>query len=173
VYFISSKVQFPLHQRLLISKMTGNIRCYFAGFSSEMFIIVIAVYGQPVLADAGDDFSNNLFSDLGTPFRSFAYTHPKGPNPVGSSPHLAPLIALFGEQVAKQYLSQSMHWLEHVIFGCAPLGIITAVTCAIRVTGSRQLKAVIGRARESDAQAEIEIMRLVAFIRCCYYLQKG
>jgi hypothetical protein len=73
---------------------------------------------------------------------------------------LAPLIALFGEQVAKQYLSQSLHWLEHVIFACAPLGILTAVTCAIRVAGNKSLRAVIGRAREPVAQAEIEIMRL-------------
>ena len=37
-----------------------------------------------VLADAGEDFSNNLFSDL------------------------APILALFGEEVAKQYMSYSM-----------------------------------------------------------------
>jgi len=45
-------------------------------------LLVLAVLLNPVKAeDTGDDFSNNLFSDL------------------------APLLALFGEQVAKQYVT--------------------------------------------------------------------
>ncbi|KAF8245162.1 hypothetical protein K440DRAFT_688287 [Wilcoxina mikolae CBS 423.85] len=84
-----------------------------------IFMIILSYLVPAALADQGDDFSNNLFNDL------------------------APLIALFGEQVAKQYLSQS---------------IITAITCAIRVGGSKPLRAIIGRAREPDAQAEIEVM---------------
>ena len=40
----------------------------------------------------------------------------------------------------------------------APLGIITAVVSAIRVGGPSWLKAVIGRARENRASAEIELM---------------
>ncbi|CUS14875.1 unnamed protein product, partial [Tuber aestivum] len=86
------------------------------------------------LATDGVDFSNNLFSDLG------------------------PLLALFGEQVAKQFMSQSMSWLEDVIFAMAPLGIITAITGAVRVAGPIWLKAVVGRARESGAAAEMELM---------------
>ncbi|KAI5776544.1 hypothetical protein EDC01DRAFT_699259, partial [Geopyxis carbonaria] len=85
-------------------------------------------------ADAGDDFSNNLFSDL------------------------APILALFGEQVAKQYMSQSMGWLDDVIFACAPLGILTAIVGAIRVGGPPWMKAVIGRARESEGIVEVELM---------------
>lgn len=86
---------------------------------------------------AGDteiDFSNNLLSDL------------------------APILALFGEQVAKQYMSQSMVWIEHFIFAIAPLGIITAVVSAIRVGGPGWMKAAIGRARESEGAVEIELM---------------
>jgi hypothetical protein len=157
--------------------MATNLGCHFGGAFCGTFVIIIVAYVQPVLADAGDDFSNNLFSDLGislpVPAHSFtiAFTLLEL-TWVGSLltalPHKAPLITLFGEQVAKQYLSQSMYWLEHVIFACAPLGIITAITCAIRVTGSRKLKAIIGRARETDAQAEIEIMRFVAPSSCCY-----
>lgn len=86
------------------------------------------------LADAGGDFSNNLFSDL------------------------APVLALFGEQVAKQYMSQSMSWVENVIFAMAPLGIITAMTGAIRVGGPTWMKAVIGRAREGKGVVEVELM---------------
>src|ERR1700760_2040012 len=79
------------------------------------------------LAANGVDFSNNLFSDLG------------------------PVLALFGEQVARQFMSQSMSWLEDVIFAMAPLGIITAIIGAVRVGGPNWLKAVVGRARESGA----------------------
>ncbi|KAL2198382.1 hypothetical protein P885DRAFT_33150, partial [Corynascus similis CBS 632.67] len=87
-----------------------------------------------VTAGAGDDFSNNLFSDL------------------------APLLALFGERVTMQFMSQSMGWADNITLAMAPLGIITAVVGAIRVGGPSWLKAIIGRARESHAVAEAELM---------------
>ncbi|RYP43916.1 hypothetical protein DL768_009575 [Monosporascus sp. mg162] len=87
-----------------------------------------------VLAEAGDDFSNNLFTDL------------------------APLLALFGERVTMQFMSQSMGWADNIILAMAPLGIITAIVGAIRVGGPSWLKAIIGRARESRAVAESELM---------------
>jgi len=80
------------------------------------------------------EFSSNFISDLG------------------------PLIALFGEQVTKQFMSQSMGWYDHIIFAMGPLGIITAVVGAIRVGGPNWLKAIIGRARESRGAAEMELM---------------
>ncbi|KAG0135860.1 hypothetical protein HOY82DRAFT_115539 [Tuber indicum] len=95
---------------------------------------IFLVLAPQALAAGGVDFSNNLFSDL------------------------APLLALFGEQVAKQFLSQSLSWLEDVIFAMAPLGIVTAIVSAIRVGGPGWLKAVVGRARESRAVAEVELM---------------
>ncbi|KAI5795778.1 hypothetical protein EDC01DRAFT_64217 [Geopyxis carbonaria] len=116
----------------------GNHRSFWKTFleGSTSFIrhTAFATYIKPVLADAGDDFSNNLLSDL------------------------APVLALFGEQVAKQFMSQSMLWLDNVIFACAPLGIITAVVCAIRVGGPTWMKAVIGRAREGTGVVEVELM---------------
>jgi len=72
---------------------------------------------------------------------------------------IGPLLALFGERVATQYLRHSTSKLESLIFACAPLGILTAVTSAIRVGGNRRLKAMIGRAEEPDALAEIELVR--------------
>lgn len=69
----------------------------------------------------GDDFSNNLFSDL------------------------APLLTLFGEQVTKQFLSMSLGWADNVLLAMSPLGIITIVVSAIRVGGVRRLKALVGR----------------------------
>jgi hypothetical protein len=93
------------------------------------------VLAQPVVAaDTGDDFSNNLFSDL------------------------APVLQLFGEQVAKQFMSQSLGWADNIIFAMAPLGVITAIVGAIRVAGPNWLKGIIGRARESRAAAEVELM---------------
>lgn len=38
--------------------------------------------------------------------------------------------------------------------------MVTAITCAIRVAGDKTFRAIIGRAREPRAQAEIEVMRL-------------
>jgi len=70
---------------------------------------------------AGDEFSNNLFSDL------------------------APLLTLFGEQVTKQFLSMSMGWADNVLLAMGPLGIMTVIVSAIRVGGIRQLKAIVGR----------------------------
>jgi hypothetical protein len=70
---------------------------------------------------AGDEFSNNLFSDL------------------------APLLTLFGEQVTKQFLSMSMGWADNVLLAMGPLGIMTIIVSAIRVGGVKKLKAVVGR----------------------------
>jgi hypothetical protein len=63
---------------------------------------------QPTLAGlVGEEFSNNLFSDL------------------------APLLTLFGEQVTKQFLSMSMGWADHIMLGMGPLGVLTSVVSAI------------------------------------------
>jgi len=69
----------------------------------------------------GDEFSNNLFSDL------------------------APLLTLFGEQVTKQFLSMSLGWADNILLAMGPLGIMTVIVSAIRVGGVRQLKAIVGR----------------------------
>ncbi|RYP70138.1 hypothetical protein DL771_005650 [Monosporascus sp. 5C6A] len=83
---------------------------------------------------AGDEFSNNLFSDL------------------------APLLTLFGEQVTKQFLSMSLGWADNVLLAMGPLGIITTIVSAIRVGRVKKLKAIIGRARESQSTAEQELL---------------
>ena len=51
-----------------------------------------------------------------------------------------------------------MGWPDNIILAMAPLGIITAIVGAIRVGGPSWLKAIIGRARESRAVAESELM---------------
>ena len=51
-----------------------------------------------------------------------------------------------------------MSRIEDLIFAMAPLGIITAITGAIRVGGPSYLKAIIGRAREGKGVVEVELM---------------
>ena len=86
-----------------------------------------------MLASSGSDTYNNLFSDL------------------------SPLIALFGEQVTKQFLSQSLDFGDCLVFAAAPLGILTGVVSAVRLGGYAWLRATIGRAAESRGAAGIEL----------------
>ena len=60
--------------------------------------------------------------------------------------------------------------LESLIFACAPLGILAAITSAIRIGRNQELKAMIGRAEEPDAVAEIELMRF-GLTNCCWTLE--
>jgi len=85
------------------------------------------------LAGAWNDFTNNFASDI------------------------APLVTLFGEQVTKQFLSESTGILDNIIFGVAPLGILTAVVSVIRISGWPGLKALVGRAQEPHGVAEAEL----------------
>lgn len=57
-----------------------------------------------------------------------------------------------------QFMSQSMGWADNVILAMVPLGIVTAVVGAIRVGGPAWLRALIGRARESRAIVESDLM---------------
>ncbi|KAF6810515.1 ankyrin repeat protein [Colletotrichum musicola] len=85
-------------------------------------------------ADTLDDFTNNLVSDLG------------------------PILALFGERVTMQFMSESLGFSDCVVLAMAPLGIITIIVSAIRVGGPARLKAIIGRASENKSAAEMEVM---------------
>ncbi|KAI9642631.1 hypothetical protein NHQ30_009436 [Ciborinia camelliae] len=99
----------------------------------QPLIFLLLLLASQAGAD-GTDVTNNLFSDLG------------------------PLLALFGDTFAQQFLRESFTWLDHIIFAMAPLGIITAIIGAIRVGGPPFLRAVIGRARENRASAELDFM---------------
>lgn len=99
-----------------------------------LFLILLLLHAQGASAVSGDDFTNNLVTDI------------------------APLLALFGDDVAKQFLAGSTGWADNVIFAMGALGIITAMVSAIRVGGPVWLKSIIGRARESRADVEVEIM---------------
>lgn len=96
-------------------------------------LLFLSCLAASVHADWWDDFSNNLASDL------------------------APILALFGEQVTKQFLSESTSKLDNFIFAMVPLGILTAVVSVIRVRGGSNLRAFIGRAQEGGGIAEAEL----------------
>ncbi|KAI5838701.1 hypothetical protein DFP73DRAFT_455684, partial [Morchella snyderi] len=96
--------------------------------------IIFLAFIPSARAYDGDEFTNNLFSDL------------------------APILALFGEQVTKQFLSESSGIPDCILFSMAPLGVITAIVSVIRVAGQPWLKAIVGRGKEGRAQAEIELM---------------
>ncbi|KAJ2900482.1 hypothetical protein MKZ38_002436 [Zalerion maritima] len=98
-------------------------------------LLLIAMVLAPVLGDdrSLDDFSNDLATDLG------------------------PLLALFGENMAKQYLSESTTFLDYFIFAMAPIGILTAMISTIRICGSSALRAFIGRAQEGHSAVEAEL----------------
>jgi hypothetical protein len=85
------------------------------------------------MSDPLGEFSNNLASDLG------------------------PLLALFGESMTIQYLSECTTTEDYIIFATAPIGIITALVSAIRICGGTYLRAFIGRAQEGAAAAEVEL----------------
>ncbi|KAJ6157740.1 hypothetical protein N7470_005332 [Penicillium chermesinum] len=101
-------------------------------------LFLILLFAPVALADDWEDFTNNLATDL------------------------APLITLFGEQLTKQFLSESISYLDNIIFALSPLGVLTAVVSLIRVCGSSSLKAFIGRAQEGPAEAESELLPCVS-----------
>ncbi|TFB02620.1 Ankyrin-3 [Trichoderma ghanense] len=100
-------------------------------------------------ADGGDDFANNLASDLG------------------------PIIALFGERVVMQFMSQAMGIADCILLAVAPIGAITTVVSAIRVAGPTWLKSFIGRARENMSAAEVEIMSSTSDEACELWKDHG
>lgn len=55
-------------------------------------------------------------------------------------------------------MSESLTWLDHVLFAMVPFGIVAAITGAIRVQGPHIAKAFIGRIRENRALVEYELM---------------
>src|SRR5689334_5532985 len=72
-----------------------------SSYHIKMLLSLTILLLFPLTASAGDgwdDFANNLATDL------------------------APILQLFGEQVTKQYLSESTNILDNIIFAMAPLG---------------------------------------------------
>lgn len=122
--------------------------------TSSVFLIVVLMFLPGAVAFDWNDFTNNLATDL----VSISSQKWKALLWYAKSLLKAPLITLFGEQVTKQFLSESLSIWDNVIFAMAPLGILTAVVSAIRVRGSPSLRAFIGRAQEGPGNVEVELL---------------
>ena len=66
-----------------------------------------------------------------------------------------------------------MGWSDDIIFAMCPLGILTAMICAIRAGGDAWLKAVIGRARETKGSVEVELLSSTSPDVCEVYGEEG
>jgi len=126
---------------------------FFFGFSLRCFWLCFLPFGwfsclSGCRADGWGDFSN-LAADL------------------------APILALFGEQMTKQYLSESITIVNYFIFAMAPIGILTAIISAIRVCGSPSLRDFIGRAQEGGGIAEAELCPSTSRDVCKLYNNGG
>jgi len=107
-------------------------------FSRLFIIFALLLFSFPITHAADNttaaDFTTGFFTDL------------------------APLLSLFGTQFSKQFMSQSIDWADDFLFAMAPLGILTVVVGAIRVSGYTGLRTLIGSAREPASQSEIEFL---------------
>ncbi|KAF4950034.1 hypothetical protein FGADI_8480 [Fusarium gaditjirri] len=103
------------------------------GYFLSLPLSVTAFFGSTNDTDFWDDFANNFATDL------------------------APIISLFGEQVTKQFLSESTTFLDTIVFAVGPLGILTGIVSCIRLCGGPFLKSLIGRAREPEGVPELEV----------------
>ncbi|KAJ5932336.1 hypothetical protein N7516_006825 [Penicillium verrucosum] len=104
---------------------------------SARTLLTILIALPLVRADGWDDFSNNLATDL------------------------APFLSLFGGQITKQYLSESITAIDYFIFAMAPMNILTAVVSAIRV------------AQEGAGNAEAELCSSTSRDVCELYNSGG
>ncbi|KAK3343578.1 hypothetical protein B0T25DRAFT_554648 [Lasiosphaeria hispida] len=122
-----------------------------------MFVLVLCLLAVGHVANAAADLDSDAWNDLTNNFAT----------------DIAPLIALFGEQVTKQFLSESTGILDNIIFGMAPLGILTAVVSAIRVYGWPSMKSFIGRAQEPHGLPEAELCSSTSYDVCELWSEGG
>ncbi|KAL4796958.1 hypothetical protein BDV19DRAFT_398005 [Aspergillus venezuelensis] len=103
-------------------------------------LVLIVLVGIPSVqaSEEWEDFANNFATDL------------------------APLVALFGERLTKQFLAESTSSLDNFIFALCPLGILTAVVSLVRICGNSSLRAFVGRANEPPGEAENELLSCVS-----------
>ncbi|KAK0620686.1 hypothetical protein B0T14DRAFT_236286 [Immersiella caudata] len=79
---------------------------------------------------------------------------------------VAPFLALFREQVTKQYLGESMSFWGYFIFASVPIGIITTIASAIRVREPKRLRSFVGRLQEAAGVVEAELCTSTSHNAC-------
>lgn len=134
------------------------------GYSTQnlaQLLIALLLVTNVATEDGKTEIALNVFSDIAP----YVMWNGKPRSPARETPLLiwtltitTSILGLFGEQFATQFASQSLTWLDHVLMAMVALGIITIISGAIRVAGPQWSRAVIGRARESRAVAEVELM---------------
>lgn len=105
--------------------------------------LVAAYIMPPIATTSASSGTPTAIPLIATPTVSSGFNGEEFINNLGSD--LAPLLTLFGEQVTKQFLSMSLGWADHILLAVGPLGIITIMVSAIRVSNVRTLKAIVGR----------------------------
>ena len=74
--------------------------------------------------------------------------------------NVAPVMALVGERNAKEFLRMSSSLDQLALMATAPLGILTLMICAIRLSGPRMLRRVVGRESDRHSEALVELTPL-------------
>lgn len=131
-FSISLNIHDSSHTPALPVSLSASLKLTYDPYAM-LTLLIFSFLALQTKAEGWDDFTNNLATDL------------------------APLIALFGEQATKQFLSESTSRIDNIIFAAAPLGILTVIVSVIRVLGSASLRAFVGRAQEGRGQAEAEL----------------
>lgn len=125
---------YPLVSRQASHYAVSSRRFHFTPTWALTILLFATLPHAHALEDPAAQFATSLFTDF------------------------APILALFGEEVSKQYISQSIGWIDDILFAMAPLGILTIVVGAIRVAGYRWMRNLIGRAREPSGVSEMEYL---------------
>ena len=74
--------------------------------------------------------------------------------------NVAPLMSLVGERNTKDFLRVSSTGDQYLLMAVAPLGLFSLVVCAIRLSGPRLIRRVIGRESERLSEALVELTPL-------------
>lgn len=74
--------------------------------------------------------------------------------------NVAPLMALVGERNAKEYMRTASSWHQFSLLAAAPLGILSIMVSALRLTGSDFLRRLVGRNSERRSEALVELTPL-------------
>jgi hypothetical protein len=74
--------------------------------------------------------------------------------------NVAPLMALIGERNAKEFMRTTTTWHQQLPLSAAPLGILSIMVSAIRLSGPGFLRRLVGRDSERRSEALVELTPL-------------
>jgi hypothetical protein len=74
--------------------------------------------------------------------------------------NVAPLMTLVGERNAKEYMRTASSWCQLLTLATAPLGVLSIMVSAIRLSGPGFLRRLVGRDSERRSEALVELTSL-------------